>query len=119
MKKIKAKFSKKNVEKAIIGSMGILSAVASKLKCDWHTAKKYIDMYDLHEKLEEENQVALDFAESQLYRNIKEQDNTAIIFFLKCKGKKRGYVEKQEIDVKSKNVITYIDFVDFEKLEDD
>jgi hypothetical protein len=42
--------------------------------------------------------VAIDFAESQLHKQIKEGNSTATIFFLKTNGKKRGYVERQEID---------------------
>jgi len=43
--------------------------------------------------------VALDFAESQLHKQIKDGNSTATIFFLKTKGKKRGYIERQEVDV--------------------
>lgn len=39
----------------------------------------------------------LDFAEGQLHTLIKEGDTAATIFFLKTKGKKRGYIERQEI----------------------
>ena len=42
--------------------------------------------------------IALDFAESQLHKQIKEGNSTSTIFYLKTKGKRRGYVEKQEID---------------------
>ena len=41
--------------------------------------------------------VTLDFAESQLHKQIKEGNTTATIFLLKTLGKKRGYVERQEI----------------------
>ena len=40
----------------------------------------------------------IDFAETQLVKNIKDGKETSLIFFLKCKGKKRGYIEKQEIE---------------------
>ena len=43
--------------------------------------------------------VAIDFAESQLHKQIGKGRTQATIFYLKTKGKKRGYVEKQELDV--------------------
>jgi hypothetical protein len=43
--------------------------------------------------------VAIDFAESQLHKQIKEGNSTATIFFLKTKAKKRGYVERTELDI--------------------
>lgn len=51
-------------------------------------------------QVEELKNVALDFAESQLHQKIKNNDTSAIIFFLKTQGKARGYVEKQEFEVK-------------------
>lgn len=42
--------------------------------------------------------LAIDFAESQLHKQIRDGKETSTIFYLKTKGKKRGYVEKQEID---------------------
>jgi hypothetical protein len=45
--------------------------------------------------------VALDFAESQLHKQIKDGNSTATIFYLKTKGKKRGYIERQEVEVAS------------------
>jgi hypothetical protein len=48
-------------------------------------------------KVEELQEVALDFAESSLYKQIRDGNVTATIFYLKTRGKKRGYVERQEI----------------------
>ena len=39
----------------------------------------------------------IDTAESALKRQIREGNITAIIFYLKTKGKNRGYVERQEL----------------------
>jgi hypothetical protein len=53
----------------------------------------------IKQQLKKYRDVAIDFAESQLHKQIKEGNSTATIFFLKTKGKKRGYVERQEVDV--------------------
>lgn len=42
----------------------------------------------------------VDFTESKLMEKINDSDLTAIIFYLKTKGKDRGYVERTEQDVK-------------------
>jgi hypothetical protein len=39
----------------------------------------------------------LDYTESQLKKNIKAGKEASIFFHLKCKGKKRGWVERQEV----------------------
>jgi hypothetical protein len=51
--------------------------------------------------VDELSDVAIDFAESQLHKQIKEGNSTATIFFLKTKGKKRGYIERQEVDIQT------------------
>lgn len=38
----------------------------------------------------------IDFAESKLFENIKGNKTNEILFYLKTKGKSRGYVERQE-----------------------
>lgn len=40
----------------------------------------------------------LDTAEESLHDQIKEGNTTATIFFLKTRGRKRGYIEKQELE---------------------
>lgn len=41
---------------------------------------------------------SIDYVEDKLYERISDNDTTSIIFYLKCKGKNRGYVERSEID---------------------
>ena len=49
--------------------------------------------------VEDLQDITLDFAESQLHKQIKDGNTTATIFLLKTKGKKRGYIERSEIKV--------------------
>lgn len=53
----------------------------------------------LAEKLDACEESLIDFAESKLMEHISDGDVTSLIFFLKTKGKKRGYVERVENDV--------------------
>jgi len=48
------------------------------------------------ERFVAEQEKIIDFAETKLYEHIQKGDTTALIFFLKTKAKKRGYVERQE-----------------------
>lgn len=49
--------------------------------------------------VEDMPEIALDFVESQNYKQIKDGNTSAIIFYLKTKGKGRGYIEKKETEV--------------------
>jgi len=51
------------------------------------------------------NDIALDYAESRLHKQIGDDNTTATIFYLKTKGKKRGYIEKSELDLSSDDPI--------------
>lgn len=53
----------------------------------------------LQELVDEADESLLDFAESKLVEHINDGDVTSLIFFLKTKGKKRGYIERSEHDV--------------------
>ena len=52
---------------------------------------------DFANQVKDIENIALDFAESQLHQQIGNNNTTATIFYLKTKGKKRGYIERQEI----------------------
>jgi len=64
------------------------------------------------EIIEDIQEDEIDWAESKLKERIKEKDTTANIFFLKTKGKKRGYIEKTEsefsggVDLRISRIIT-------------
>lgn len=51
-------------------------------------------------RVEEEREALIDLAESKLLMNINEGKEASIFFFLKTQGKKRGYIETVEQDLK-------------------
>jgi len=86
------------IKKAIENSRGLYTVIAQRLKCEWHTAKKYVEMHEeTREAYNDEFESSIDVAESKLFENIDEGDNTAIIFYLKTRAKHRGYVERSEL----------------------
>jgi len=62
----------------------------------WRKKDKKFD-----EKIFEINESGIDFAETMLMKNIREGKESSIIFFLKTKGKKRGYIEEARFDHKT------------------
>lgn len=68
--------------------------IARRTFYEWREKKK-----KLAEELEAAEESILDFAESKLIEHIQNNDVQSLIFFLRTKGKKRGYVEKTESDV--------------------
>lgn len=57
------------------------------------------------ERYEEVMEGLIDYAESKLMQAISNNNITAIIFFLKTKGKHRGYVERVEVDTDKVQVV--------------
>lgn len=51
---------------------------------------------DFAESVKELEDVSLDFAEHALHKKIENGNTASIIFYLKTKGKGRGYVERLE-----------------------
>ena len=58
---------------------------------------------------EDAHESMIDFAESALYRNIKDGKESSINFYLKTRGKKRGYVERQEIEYSGDGLVSKIE----------
>jgi hypothetical protein len=86
------------VIKAIQEANGILSGAARLLGCSRTTVHNHINKSPtVKAAYEEANETMIDFAEQQLFKNIKTGKEASIFFFLKCKAKHRGYVERQEL----------------------
>ena len=96
---------KEQLLKALEKSLGIVSTACESIGISRTTYYKYYNEdKDFKWSVDSIGDIALDCAESQLFELIKEKNVTAIIFYLKTKGKKRGYIEKQESRDNSNNI---------------
>lgn len=110
---------KKAMLAALEKSLGVVTTAANsvgitrKTHYDWlQKDKEYAAQVEALENM------VLDFAESQLHKQIKEGNTTATIFLLKTKGKKRGYIERQEIMHEGGVTSTLIEWTPADKNEE-
>lgn len=82
------------VIRAIRQHHGLLAPAAKMLGYERCTLYHYVKRHQLEPVIEEAREEALDWAENYLWEQITQGNLTAIIFFLKCLGKSRGYVER-------------------------
>ena len=86
--------------KALEQSLGVVTTAAKIAGIDRSTHYEWLKTdEDYNQKVIDLENVTLDFAESQLHKQVKDGNTTATIFLLKTKGKKRGYIERQEIQM--------------------
>lgn len=93
---------KKKLIAALEVSLGIVTEACEKADI---TRSRHYAWYnsdeDYKKAVDEIDSKFIDFAETSLKKQIKEGNTTATTFFLRTRGRKRGYNEKQEIDLTS------------------
>ena len=102
----KIQHTKKALIEALEKSLGVVTTACKQVGIDRTTFYRYYkEDQEFKKEVDDLSNVAIDFAESQLFKQIQNGNPTSTIFYLKTKAKKRGYVERQEIehtgDVKS------------------
>ena len=95
---------KKAMLEALEKSLGVVTTACKSVGIGRTTHYMWLDEDpEYRAAVESISDIAVDFAESSLHKQIKDGNPTSTIFFLKTKGKKRGYVERQEIDLGTDN----------------
>ena len=91
---------KKNKENILIALEKTLGNVSLSCKKIGISRRAFYDLkksdLDFSKSVDEIKEIALDFAESKLLENIKDNKESSIFFFLKNQGKNRGYMERTE-----------------------
>lgn len=112
---IKTQKAKAKILAALVESKGIVTSACAKCP-DVSRSQFYkwkLDDPDFLAAVEDVEDIALDFVESALHRQILNDNPASTIFYLKTKGKRRGYIEKQQIEhsgeIAGAPVITFSD----------
>jgi hypothetical protein len=107
-KPTKTDIQKKAMVDALAQSLGIVTTACNMVGINRSTHYEWLKKdSDYAGKVKAIEGRTLDFAESHLHKLIKDGNPAATIFFLKTKGKGRGYVERQEIEVAEKKPLSW------------
>ena len=98
VKKDKTNTNKKKVLDALEKSLGIVTLACKNSNVSRTQFYKWVNEdVEFSQDVEDMNNIALDFAESSLHKQIGSGVPSSTIFYLKTRGKDRGYIERQEI----------------------
>ncbi len=98
IKMTKTDILKANLLESLEKALGVVTTACKTAGCSRETFYKYCrEDEEFKTKVEDISNITLDFAESQLHKQIMDGNTTATIFYLKTKGKNRGYVERSEV----------------------
>lgn len=90
---------KERMLQALEKSLGVVSTAAQIARIGRSTHYKWVNEDEQYAAaVKEMEEVALDFTESKLFKNIEKGKETSIIFYLKTRGKKRGYIERLQLE---------------------
>jgi len=106
--------NKKAMLEALERTLGVVTSAAKSIgvgRTQFYTWIKEDEEFE--KEVRDIENIALDFAESQLHKQIKDGGTAATIFYLKTKGKKRGYVERTETIVAAKVNLDNADLPDW------
>jgi hypothetical protein len=96
----KTDIKKREILEALEKSLGIVTTACKQVGINRDTYYEWLKKdKEFKKKVKDLENVALDFAESQLHKQIAKGNPLSTMFYLKCKGKKRGYIEQQELKV--------------------
>lgn len=95
------KNAKTRMIEALKASLGVVTPALNTANVGRSTYYRWLDDdADFKKEVEALSELTIDFVESQLYRQIQAGEVASTLFFMKTKGKKRGFQESKELDIK-------------------
>lgn len=81
-------------------TLGVLTPAAKAAGVNPSTVWRWKQEFpEFAQRCEEIEEIAVDFVETKLYNLINEGSEACTIFYMKTRGRHRGYSEKQQLDV--------------------
>lgn len=106
MSKHKPKYYKAKLLEALERSLGIVTPACKEVGISRNTFYLYYKEDEVFRaSVDDINNITLDFAENQLLKKIKEGSERSILFYMKYRGKKRGYSDTLDITSDGKSLI--------------
>lgn len=91
---------KRKMIQALVDAMGIVTIACKATGIERSTHYNWLKIDQKYKAaIDDIAELPLDYTENKLLKLIDKGDTAATIFYMKTKGKKRGYVERQEVDV--------------------
>ena len=106
----KSDIHKKAMIEALEKTLGIVTPACEMVGISRQTHYRWLEEDPEYKaNVQSMDDLALDFAEPALPEQIKDGTPSSTMFYLKTKGKKRSFVEKQEVET---NTVTAIKLID-------
>lgn len=100
---------KKAMIKALENSLGIVSPACQQVGISRQTHYRWLEEDpDYKEECTILKNAAIDYAETKLFENIRDNKEASIMFYLKTQAKVRGYNERLELDTGTNNAFRVI-----------
>ena len=98
------KITQEQMLEAIKGSQGLITKIQRKLDAmtgehwNWETVDRWVHKWEACEAaVKAEKEAMLDLAENNIFKELVNGDSATSKWYLKMKGKDRGYIETQEV----------------------
>jgi hypothetical protein len=115
----KSDTQKKAMITALERSLGIITAACREVGISRETFYRWLrEDTAFKEKVDDIEDITLDYVESQLYKQIRDGSERSILFYMKYKGRKRGYSDSLDI-TSGGDKITEIRLIKVDKNKDD
>jgi hypothetical protein len=94
---------KEKLLEALTKHLGIVTPACKEINISRDTFYKWKkEDADFAKRVQEIDEMQMDFVENQLFKKIKDGSEKSIMFYMRYKGRKRGYTESVTVDANIK-----------------